>query len=108
VVTAYRPDPVVDPEYTVGFNDDTRAFLSIPVREGPILPRNLARRGGLAPPRPGDNGPVDDPAAPRLQAGWLQYGRAGSAEAVFGESGLLGSRWRPDPSDLDTITEALV
>nr|WP_174296646.1 mannitol dehydrogenase family protein [Sphingomonas bacterium] len=55
----------------------------------------------------GDGAPVNDPMAERLSAAWSTAGRAGIAAALFGDSGLVASRWRPDREDKAAITADL-
>ena len=55
----------------------------------------------------GNNGPLDDPMAPRLaQIVAREPDPAAAAVAIFGEQGPLGGHWVPEESDLQAIAAA--
>lgn len=55
----------------------------------------------------GDDGPVDDPLAQRLQEAWEKAGRTGVVVALFGDQGLLPSPWHPDAAAVAGLTSLI-
>ena len=52
----------------------------------------------------GDGAPVNDPRAAELAETWTRAGSGGIVAALFGEGGLMPSRWHPTEADRATLT----
>ena len=70
--------------------------LAIQQQSGRQCPAILTALGAWLCHVRGDNGTVDDPMAGHLRAIWNQSGKTGIANALFGTSGLMASRWQLD------------
>ncbi|MCW2392818.1 fructuronate reductase [Sphingobium sp. B1D7B] len=55
----------------------------------------------------GDNPHVSDPRAEALALAWKQAGRDGIAAALFAESGLIASSWKPTSDELAALSSHL-
>ena len=55
----------------------------------------------------GDDARVSDPMAEQLRTAWQVSGVNGIVDAVFGENGLIASRWQPNDSARRTVESAL-
>jgi fructuronate reductase len=54
----------------------------------------------------GDSRPVEDPLADELRRSWIEHGKSGIVEAVFGSDGLF-RQWRPSARHVALIKQAM-
>lgn len=55
----------------------------------------------------GDLRPVSDPLAGRIADAWREAGEAGILDSLFGDGGLVSSRWAPTPQDRIEVRRAM-
>ncbi len=80
------------------------ATLAAQQQQGRECPAILSALGAWLRHVRGDNGNVNDPLAAALRTAWDSAGAAGIMSAVFGDGGLIGSHWRPSPTELRDLS----
>ena len=83
------------------------ATLADSQARGRDCPATLAALAAWMAHARGDNGPVDDPLAERLMSIATRLDARGAIEALFGQDGLIRSRWRPSVADRETLIRLL-